>query len=330
VARILRDPVLAGLNADSEPCVCGHDAIVSVEVWRRSQKLMEGEGSAARRGRRPVGLVFRKGMLRCGLCGDAMVPRSDRRGPTYMCMTRNRQTKAGCQMPIVDGKVIDAAVLSHFQTVGLSLEDTCRDVVAAHDRQLAEARVLLAQAERAEQQAVERLERVKRDYQDGRLDPDDWREQRCDLEGERKAAAAEAIRHRQRESELAGQDALADAEQHVLEHLATIREAIAGDVSSQSTLEGLRAALLALFEGFTLHSVRLAVGDLPAALFVRGEVTPDYEYLIEPHVRVDAIARRVPIDTDGPVTIADGQPVELHRVPLALGRNKEPARSQCA
>jgi hypothetical protein len=131
-------------------------------------------------------------------------------------------------------------------------------VAAAHDRQLAEAGVLLAQSERAEQQAVERMERVKRDYQDGRLDAEDWREQRRELDAERTAAAAEAMRHRQREGELAGQDALADAEQHMLEHLESIREAIAGDVSSQSTLEGLRAALLALFEG--VHSAPRRAG----------------------------------------------------------------------
>jgi len=323
VRRILRDPVLAGLNASGEPCVCGHEAIIPVEVWRRSLKLMEGEGSSARRGRRPTSLVFRKGMLRCGLCGEAMVPRSCRGKATYICMTRHRDSKAGCPMPIVDGPPIDAAVLSHFATVGLSLEDTCRDVVAAHDRQLAEARVLLQQAERAEQQAVERSARVKRDYQDGRLDAEDWSEQRRDLVAERKGAAAEAMRHRAREAELAGRDALADAEQHVLEHLASIRQAVAGDVSTQSTLEGLRAALLALFEDFTLH-----LGSAGPTGLVCDELRPA-GYVIEPHVRVEAIAGRTTwhLSAVSP-QLADVDTVELHRVPLALGRNKEPASSQ--
>jgi hypothetical protein len=101
---------------------------------------------------------------------------------------------------------------------------------------------------------------------------------------------------------------------------AFIRAAIAGDVSAQDTLDGLRAALLGLFEGFTLHSVSLASDEQLAALIRADHFPPAPGYVIEPHVRVEAIASSTP-DLAG---------FELHRVPLALGRNKEPASSQSA
>jgi hypothetical protein len=70
-------------------------------------------------------------------------------------------------------------------------------------------------------------------------------------------------------------------------------------------------------QGFTLHNVRLGSDALPA--LVHGELNPP-GYVIEPHVRVEAVARRSPV----------GHGVELHRVPLVLSADKEPARSQSA
>ena len=67
-------------------------------------------------------------------------------------------------------------------------------VDSARGRRLEEIRTLRANAEQEAQLAAERLARVRRDYQDGKLAPDDWAEQREQLEGERKAAEAEAKR----------------------------------------------------------------------------------------------------------------------------------------
>jgi hypothetical protein len=54
-------------------------------------------------------------------------------------------------------------------------------------------------------------------------------------------------------------------------------------------------------------------------------------YVIEPHVRVEAVARHYTarLSHVSP-RLPDVEMVELHRVPLALGRDKEAARSQCA
>jgi hypothetical protein len=116
---------------------------------------------------------------------------------------------------------------------------------------------------------------------------------------------------------------LNEEQQEVLEHLASIRAAIAAEVGSQESLQGLSAALRALFEGFTLHSVELGSERLPAAI-VGGELTPP-GYLIEPHVRVEAVAGRAVLHlSDVSPRLPDVEITDLHRVPLALGRNKEP------
>jgi hypothetical protein len=71
------------------------------------------------------------------------------------------------------------------------------------------------------------------------------------LEPERDAAHAEATRHRAHEQALSERAPLEDAEAAVLEHLAEIRAAIAHDVAGQTSLQGLRAALRALFRGLS-------------------------------------------------------------------------------
>jgi site-specific DNA recombinase len=316
IRRILSDPVYAGLNAEGEPCRCGHEEIVDIETWQRAQLLAEGDNSSARRGREPIGLLFRKRMLRCGLCGEPMVPRRERKRAVYLCIRRHRLGVEGCPMPKVPGELLDAGVLNHFQNVGLSLEDTCRDFALAHDRQLAEARLMREQSERAEQHAVESLTRIKRDYREGKIRSEDWEEFRAELEPERDAARAEATRHRAHEQELTERTPLADAETAVLEYLAEIRTSIAQNVASQTSLQGVHAALLTLFSGFTVHCTAHADPERLPTLLHRDLMLPGYGGLIvEPHVRPEAIATRA----------ERGSAVELHRIPLAVGRNIESA-----
>jgi len=186
----------------------------------------------------------------------------------------------------------------------------------AHDRRIREARLLREQSERAAQQAVERLARIRRDYVNGKLSPDDWQEFRDELEPERDAARAEASRHAAQEAELESSTAIEDAETEVLQRLAETRASIAGDVASQTSLQSIRAALLTLFSGFTVHCTALGDTERLPLLIHADLMLPGYGGLIvEPHVRPEAIAERAPV----------GNAVELHRVPLALAGNIESA-----
>jgi hypothetical protein len=65
---------------------------------------------------------------------------------------------------------------------------------APDDRWLTEIRAARKEAEREAARAAERLSRVRRDYQDGRLEADDWQEQRTQLSEERSAAEGDVSR----------------------------------------------------------------------------------------------------------------------------------------
>jgi hypothetical protein len=107
-------------------------------------------------------------------------------------------------------------------------------------------------AEREAQLATERLDRVRRDYQDGKLDADDWREQREQLTEELDGAKREAARLADQEREIDSWGDVCDVEAETLRKLASIRKAIAGEVKDADGIEAVRAALTRLFERFVL------------------------------------------------------------------------------
>ena len=107
---------------------------------------------------------------------------------------------------------------------------------------------------------------MKRDYQDGKLDPDDWGEQRKELIDETNAASAQAGRLQAREAELA--ESLREAtEDQVASELAELRAAIAGHVDGAEGLDQVRFRLRRLFDRFTLAERR----GLP---FLEAELAP--------------------------------------------------------
>ncbi len=148
---------------------------------------------------------------------------------------------------------------------------TQEQVDSARGRRLEEIRALRANAEQEAQLAAERLARVRRDYQDGKLAPDDWAEQREQLEGERKAAEAEAKRLGASEREAATEIPFGDAEEDVLRRLTEIRRAVAGEITDAQGVDAVRAALARLFKGFVIHppaDALLAVARSGEALLV--------------------------------------------------------------
>jgi recombinase-like zinc beta ribbon protein len=196
--------------------------------------------------------VKHAGMLRCGECGEAMVPRSNDRGwvrEIYYC----NGYKFGCKMGSMKREAIDRAVFDYFAQVGLDLEATRKTMVSAHDRKLNEIRTLSTEAEREAQLAADRLARVRRAFQDGKLEPEDWTEQREQLQAERDAAEAEAKRLRASESEVERDAGLMDAEQEMISYMAEIRQTIVGEIRDAEDAEAVRAALSRLFERFIIH-----------------------------------------------------------------------------
>ncbi len=288
-----------------------HEAIIDEQTWQRAQTLAEAQGvpRGKGRGRKPKGPhLFVRGLLRCGQCGEAMVPRTPTYGrENYLC---NGHQITGCKMPMAYREDIDRAVYAYFEQVGLDVEATRQTIVESRDRKLEEIRELLAEATREQRRAEERIARVRRDYQDGKLDAEDWREQREELAAELEGATAEVDRLHAQEGDVAVWADLVDAEQVVLEHLTEIRRAVAGEITDTEAIEPVRAALASAFERFVLH--RGSSPDAPKRLHAELGMVGESGFVIEPVVREQAI--------EG---YSESMRPQLRREPLVQAGNKE-------
>ncbi|HYB27861.1 MAG TPA: hypothetical protein VEF89_14680 [Solirubrobacteraceae bacterium] len=105
----------------------------------------------------------------------------------------------------------------------------------------------LGQAERELGRAEDALARIRRDYRDGKVTADEWREFRDELEAER--AAAEAARERARKRAEAVSDE--DVSDEVLDRLRALRAAVLGGLDRAPDIDALRRLLRELFYSVT-------------------------------------------------------------------------------
>jgi site-specific DNA recombinase len=300
IGGILSNSVYVGKVTFRGELVDGvHKSIIKQELWDRAAKRLASRQSRGR-GRLPKGNhLFRGGMLRCGECGEAMVPRTRPDWSYYYCNGHSKLGPDFCSMEkAIRRQDIDEAVLDYFERVALDVEATKRHVAEASDRKLAEVRGLRESAERRALAAEDRLNRVRRDYQDGKLEAEDWTEQRKQLEQELGSANAEADRLQGSEAEIERDADVLDAEGEAIRLLTEIQKSIAGEVKSADGIDALRAALGRLFEKFVVHM-------------------PDAQ--IKAHIRPDAI--ELVEDARGGVTR------KLRREPLTKAEKKQRERS---
>jgi DNA invertase Pin-like site-specific DNA recombinase len=281
VSGILANPVYIGVIRHKGETFPGQqERLIDNETWERAQQLRAAR-PARGRGRPPKGRhLFRGGMLRCE-CGEAMVPRTNGGYEMYYCNGRSKLGRDFCSTPHLRRVDIDSAVYRYFEQVGLDVEETRRSIAEARDRKLAEVRALREEAEHEARRAEERLARVRRDYTDGRLDADDWREFRAELGSERDAARAEAERLETQLREVERWGAVKDAEAETVRRLSEIRAVIAGEVRDAEGLEAVRAALARTFERFVIRR------RVPR---VHVELVADAQLVIEPVVREHALS----------------------------------------
>ncbi len=322
LAKYLANPVHMGsVRLNGEVLPGNHPAIVSSEDWQQAAALREAQArSPGRQGGRPPkgGHLFVKGMLRCGRCGGAMIPRTydDHTGEpayaVYRCYTRIRNGTGACSQEPIKREAIDGAVFEYFASSVLDMEATRAAIAAAAEGKLREVRALLRQAEVGERKARESLERIRGDYKSGGLPITDWIEFRDELTEEIAGAAAEVQRLRSHEARITS-DAAIDADSDTLRYLGAIRDEIIGTVrraaeSRGEGVEAVRTALLRLFDGFTLRHltpmeqsgvwVETRMGDGIADRDVIDAdligVGPGGRYELVPHVKESAIAGHGP------------------------------------
>lgn len=324
IANYLRNPLYKGyvtLNGEEFPGE--HEAIVSAELWEQAKQVREAAAKSrgGGRGRCPKGRhLFVRGALKCGSCGESMAPitKPNKTGGTYEvydCYGRTSK-KNGCPSRPIQRERIDSGVIDYFLAVAVDVDATRAQLEEVIERGLADVRVHLRRAEQDERQASERLARVRRDYQDGKVEADDWREQREVLVEEQRGARHKLEMMREREATIAASTVVHDAEAATLQHVADLRSIIVGDFRDAKTVEATRAKLAKLFEGFTLH--RLDEGGLaPVPRYWEPDLVLVGGYYVEPHIRPQAIASAAPEGYEGEVMF----PV-LHREPLDIAGNK--------
>jgi site-specific DNA recombinase len=326
ISQVLANPLYIGkVTYKGEQFEGQHEPVFMLDEWRELQAVLSSRrrNKSGRGQRSPRLHLFSRHMLRCGCCGGSMVPRSTwnsqgRHYATYRCLGQLQGSSPDCTQPTVRREQIDGAVLAYFERVGLDVDATRRQFAERIGRVLGETNAMLVAAEREAGLASDRLARVKRDYLDGSLSAAEWRELRSELEAEAAAASSSVERLRARADEVEAEGAEIDAAEELLGHLAELRAAVAGRVREGGSVEGVRAALLRLFDGFSVHALTAVPGELPAlpSGWIRSRLHfhPDLTVpgrgglVIEPHPRAAAI-----LDDDQEAAFP-----QLRRVPLDL------------
>jgi len=333
LSSMLRNPIYTGQVRFREEVLPGnHKRIIDAETWEAAQRLLaiSSRTYGGPRGRPVIGAhLLSRGMLICGACGGTMVPRTirPRRGEdgklyeTYRCATRLRDSES-CAQPPIERAAVDTAVLDYFFNLALDTDATRAELEAAQGRERVEVQALRAEAERQRMLADSRLARVRRDYQDGKLEADDWAQQREELTSEAEAAAADLERLQHQEEEVAGRGTTMADHEDLIAWLTEVRAAIAGEVQSSGDTDAVRSALLRLFERFVLRQAEAGTnwwaqppeespvgGTAPVRTSGTGGSSLDYGYIVEPIPRPDA------------VTLSAGY-AELAQVALARPRSE--------
>lgn len=209
-----------------------HEPVVERAAWDAAQLAGEQRRKFApsgRAGRLPKAHLCVRGFGQCGLCMQALLPRTDGGRETYVC--RGRKTWGSCDLPVLDRAEVDGPLLGMFEDRALDYERTRDELAARLTERSGEA---LAQAARARREAAElaaQADRCQRDYRRSALTAEAFTRMSADIAGELAAAEAEAARLAAHADELAAGASGLDAESETLRRLAEVRAAVAGRVN---------------------------------------------------------------------------------------------------
>lgn len=123
VLRLLRSPLYAGFVPYGDEMHPGeHSPIVDRATFHQVQDMLEGRGPGIQyHGRNPDYVL--RGLLRCGLCGEAMTPGSTRKGAReyryYRCITRDKQGKEGCRAASLPAAALEDFVVARLREVSV-------------------------------------------------------------------------------------------------------------------------------------------------------------------------------------------------------------------
>jgi DNA invertase Pin-like site-specific DNA recombinase len=258
ITQILRNPLYVGrIRHGGEEFPGAHEAILDAQAWEAAVRIRE---SNVRRkgGRHPKGAhLLTRGLLRCGNCGYAMLPRTDpnRWGyEAYQCRGRLERGADFCDMPMIRRRVVDEALLAELKSRYLDLDGMRQRLAERQSSDLTVAEHALAEAEHQLAKADDALARIERDYIDGEITAQKWTRLEATLTGERDAAAAALSQAKERVETLRTSGALGDAEAAIMDRLAELKLAVADGIGNAPDLDALRTLLRDLFSAVELVS----------------------------------------------------------------------------
>lgn len=253
VARILANVLYAGkLPFKGEVLDGQHEALVSQTTFDRAQTERARRG-AQKAGRHPDGgHLLVGGLLRC-TCGAGMLTRKARTGverARYVCGRRIEQGAFSCDQPSIRRELVDEPFLAHLLDGYVDVEAT----VLRIEERASSARDGAGEAARRAEAEVVKVEQAiattERDYDAGVIDGRQYAKREARLTEELGAAKGE-LEQARNHAVLAVQPA-GDAEQAVLDHLAAIKQAVAGAGENAPDLAALRNVISHMFASVEL------------------------------------------------------------------------------
>jgi DNA invertase Pin-like site-specific DNA recombinase len=244
ISKILKGRYYLGEYRHGDAWLAGkHAPFINEDEWLSAQAEAERRAKSTPsggRGRIPTRHLFVRGALRCGLCGEAMLPRSDaRKGgttDTYVCRTRKVSGVDACSMPIAYRAEIDQQALLIFASEELDYVRTRARVAAQLNEHgsLIQAEVRRADEELASLEAQQA--RVERDYRRGKLSAESHDRHMEAITEERKAAEAETARLRARAAEVEDAGRALDADEALRERFETLHRSVSAAALTASQI----------------------------------------------------------------------------------------------
>jgi site-specific DNA recombinase len=313
VGQTLRNPLYVGKVRHRADLFDGaHEPIVSAELWRAVEAMRMDAVRRPNRGggRRPKGPhLLTGGLLRCS-CGAAMrartQPKQHGAWEAYLCDGRH-SGRTSCAMPPLARAEVDQAVWCYFEKVALDADTMRREATERRSLEASELAERITEAEAELARATERIDRVRRDYLDGKLTADERRNFMDELESEHAAASAALERLHARAVQLDAEADTYDAEEETLAALVAIRQALTGIILGGADLGEARRALRRVFESFTVHRYGDALTETLEADLAAGD------WYIVPIVRAEAILSPLVIEVDQRGDLAILQDLQVKR-----------------
>jgi DNA invertase Pin-like site-specific DNA recombinase len=308
LSNVIHTGKLSATDEEGNHLAGEHEALIDGDTFARVQAIKAGNERKGGR-RAEGGHLLVRGMLRC-VCGSAMKPMRGvpgHRRDAYCCSGRIERGAAFCDQPSLPRAAVDEPFLASMLESYVDVHGMRKRIEAQASSELALAGEAVNHSAAEAASAAAMLARVRRHYREGRIEPEDWTEQRDDLEAGAEAAREAAERASEHRQCMEASGPVGDAEGQLLEALAEIKRAVASDVERARGLDAVRHTITSLFERVQLiEDGDLSVldgyqGEGMAELDAESEVGSGRRWTLLPVLRDSAVDELDPIKAELPV-----------------------------